>query len=258
MKLILSLSIFLLLFATTASAAQAQVLKFELADPAATIPVGGSFQVKILIDTGGQDAINGDSLIIYDPAKLSVNSATSNNFFTYFSANPLGGTNNKYLVSSWEESIAHAKSSSTATPFATLNLTAQSAGTTTLTFECTPGTEADSNINRASDSTDMINCNGITPLTLNIGSTGPTTPPGGPTSTPPGGVIPTVTPIPSPTVIPTATPTRIPTSTPIPPPPTNPPPPQVTTLPRAGTTEITFAAIAVGVVLTVVGILIIL
>jgi len=258
MKIIIGLIIFSFLYAVSSlvSKANAQVFKFELSQPTQNIAVGSSFDVNLLIDTAGQEAINGDALIIYDPAKLVINSAASNNFFTYFSANPLGGTNNKYLVSSWEESIAHAKSSSTAIPFATLNLIAQSAGTTTLTFECTPGTEADSNINRASDSTDMINCNGLTPLTLSIGTSGPTTPPGLPTSTPPFGITPTVTSIPSPTPLPTVTPTIRPTSTPIPPPPTN--PPQATQLPRAGSVDLTLAVLGLGTVLTIVGILIIL
>ncbi|MCJ7740108.1 hypothetical protein MUP32_02195, partial [Candidatus Microgenomates bacterium] len=226
----------------------AQTFKLELANPSQTISVGSAFQVKVLINTGGQQAINGDALISFDPAKVSIDTAVTGDFFSYFSASPLGGADNKYLASSWEESVAHAKTSSTDTLFATLSLTAKTNGTTSLSFDCTAGNEADSNINKASDSTDILNCSVLAPLNLTIGSGGaaeasPT--PGGadsltPTVTPPSGSV---------------TSTPIPTSTPKP---TSTPRPTISVLPRSGVVEVTFTALGIGILLTVMGALSIL
>jgi len=227
----------------------AQTFKLELANPSQTISVGSAFQVKILINTGEQQAINGDALISFEPAKVSIDTAVTGDFFSYFSASPLGGVDNKFLASSWEESVAHAKTSSTDTLFATLSLTAKASGTTSLSFDCTAGSEADSNINKASDSTDILNCSVLAPLSLTIGSGGgaaeasPT--PGGadsltPTDTPPSGSV---------------TSTPIPTSTPKP---TSTPRPTISVLPRSGVVEVTFTALGIGILLTVVGALSIL
>lgn len=246
MKVILTVFIIFILFVASALASNvyAQTFKFELADPSASISAGSTFKVKVLINTNGQETINGDALIKFDDTKVSIDSAQKENFFTYFSANPLGGTTNKYLISSWEESVAHAKSSTTDTLFATTTLTAKASGSTALSFECTAGTEADSNINRASDARDIINCSALQPLSLTIGSAGPTSTPGGPT------VAPTSTPIP--TSAPTAVPTARPTSPPVP---TAVPRTPVSQLPRAGVIDTTIKALGIGSLLTIIGIL---
>lgn len=241
------LFLFLPIFATAfllsgaVNAAYAQVFKFELGTAAGDVKVGSPVQVKILINTAGQQTINGDALFTFDPSGISVDSATTGNFYTYFSALPLGGSTTKYLVSSYEESVAHAKSTSTDTLFATLNLTLKSSPTT-LSFDCTSGTGSDSNINRSSDSKDIIVCP-LTPLTIT--ASGPTVTPGTPTAT--------LTP--GPTSTPSATPTKKPTSTPVP---TNTPKPTATELPRSGSIEITTFALGIGALLTVVGVLFIL
>lgn len=234
MKILLTVFIASILFVTSvfANEVYAQTFKFELVDPGQTIEVGDSFQVKIFINTEGEETINGDALIIFEQDKLNINSSQSGDFFTYFTSTPLSGVDNKYLISSWEESIAHSKSSTTDNLFATLSLTAKACGNTSLTFDCTPGTGADSNINRASDSQDIIDCNGLTSLTVNnCSSTGPTS---APTSAP------------NPTAVPTALPTSAPTDIPI---------PTKAGPPRAGSIGITFAALGIGVLLTTVGVL---
>lgn len=240
--LITTLIISILFLTTVVGAAYAQTFKFELVNPTQTISAGKNFQVKVLINTGGVQAINGDALIVFDPAKLGINGSQTNNFFSYFSGNKLGGSNSKYLVSSWEESVAHAKSASADTLFATLDVNAAGGtGATTLSFECQAGSEADTNINQASDSKDIVKCADLKTLSLNIGAATTGTP------------SPTLKP--SPTGTPSATLTPRPTSTPIP---TNTPRPTVSVLPRSGTAEITIAALGIGALLTVFGILIIL
>ena len=242
LKIIPSICIFVLLLVASVSAAYAQTYKLELVNPSQTISAGNNFQVKILINTGGIQTINGDTLVVFEPLKVTMNSAQTGNFFTYFSGNNLGGVNNKYLVSSWEESISRPKSSNADTLFATLDLNAKAQGSTTLSFECKDGNEADTNINQASDSKDIVKCSDLKTLTVNIGA-------GAPTGTP----SPTLKP--GPTSTPSATLTPRPTSTPIP---TNTPRPTVAELPRSGTTEITIVALGIGALLTVFGILIIL
>jgi hypothetical protein len=268
-KIILPILGVFLFLAFPVTAAHAQVFKMELANPSQTINVGDTVSVKILINTNNVSTINGDALITFDPSKVSIQGAQTGNFFTYFSNNALEGSSNKYLISSWEETIAHAKSSSTDTAFATFDVKALSAGSSVLSFECSAGTGADSNINQASDSADVINCASLTPLTLTIGSGNGTPSPTSTTltSTPvpttkPGSTTPTPTTKPA-----TATPTKVPTSTPKPtatPKPTSTPRPTATPRPKAGpatppgSTGMTIAAVGIGTLLTVIGILAIL
>jgi len=253
-RLVICLIVFSVLSAVstvTASEVNAQTFKFQLSNPSQSIKVGDNFDVKVMINTASEQTINGDALITFEPAKINVDKSKLSElvkqpnppFFTYFSANMLGGSNNKLLISSWEESIARPKSSSTDTLFATLTFSAVSNGTTNLSFDCTSGNEADSNINRASDSKDIIKCP-LPTLSLNIGGAQPTT-------------TPSATPIvtAAPTSTPSATPTKRPTSTPVP---TNTPRPTVSVLPRAGAVEVTLGALGVGIVLTVAGVLFIL
>lgn len=238
----------------------AQDFKLVLDSPGQTINPGSTFKVNIMINTGGQQVISGDALVRFDPAKLTIQSGTTGNFFTYYSASPLGGTTDRYLFSSWEESIAHAKTASTDTLFYTATVKAEQPGTTTLQLDCTPGTEADTNISSASDSKDIVNCSSLQPLTITVaGSTNPTgaltITPTVPSPTQAQTIVATMTPIP-PTItpIPTATPTLLPTNTPTP----TLPIPTVSELPRAGMFEMTAVAAGIGILLTVVGIMTIL
>ncbi|MBI2616557.1 hypothetical protein HYW55_00285 [Candidatus Gottesmanbacteria bacterium] len=232
----------LFLLAGRINAVSAQVLKFELV-PSQTLEAGGVVKVNILINTGGQSTTNADAMILFDPNKLSVNTTqfVAGSFYPSYLQKIVEGTTNKYLVSGYVKDISSPKSTSTDTLFATISLTALSAGTTQLSFDCTSGSTADSNINRSSDSSDIIQCP-LSPLTLTVGSGDGST---SPTPTPPGGgqVTPTITP--------TATPTRTPT-------PTKTPTPTLSELPRTGTVETTFAAMGIGIVLTVVGVLLLL
>lgn len=143
------------------------MLMLELVNPVNILHVGNEFTVKILINTQSQSVINADALIDYDISKLEIKNVSSGNFFTYFFATQLSNPN-KYLVSGWEESVAYAKSSTAHTLFATVNLTAKGAGTTNLSFDCTQGNDADTNINRSADSLDIINCSSLIPLTIQI------------------------------------------------------------------------------------------
>lgn len=272
-------SIFLsiiLLFLIGTGKVNAQVFKFDASGISQPVPVGSTFSVKLLINSEGKQINNGDAMIIFDPAKVSIDSSQTANFFPGFTGTPLGGYNNKYLVSSYEYSPTAFNSVSADTLFATLSLTAKAAGTTTLSFDCKPQSEADTNITQVSDTKDIVQCSQLTSLSLTIGNASqeptPTTAvyptPTEAVTLPTPTEIPQATPTaadiqPTATLIPTATVTTASTST-----------PSVTTsagggsniqptatvseLPRTGATTLTVAAIGVGAVLTVVGILFIL
>lgn len=235
------------------SVAHAQIFKFQLETPADQIAVGAPVQVNILINTAGQAVMNGDALFTYDPANISVDSATTGNFFTYYSATPLGGSNNKYLVTGWE-GVGYDKSSTTDEVFYTINMTLKGSPTT-LSFDCTAGTAADSNINRASDTQDIIVCP-LAPLTITAGGStapSPSAPAGTAVPTPSGGEpVATNTPIPTMTPAPSATPR--PTNTPVP---TNTPRPTISELPRSGTVEVTMLGMGLGTLFVIAGLLLV-
>jgi hypothetical protein len=246
---ILTILLTLSLFITSAWANEvhAQYFKFNLKTPQAQVAVGQPAELSVLINTTGQQAINGDVLFTFDPAAVTINSAKNAEpvFFTYFSASPLGGAANKYLLSSWEESVAHAKSSTTDTVMATINFTLKSS-CATLTFDCTAGTESDSNINRASDSKDIIACP-LTPLTV-CGAGSSTIAPTATTAP----TTPTVTVVATATPTATRTPTPQATSTPIP---TNTPRPTVSELPRTGAAEVTMLGLGIGTLFVIAGVM---
>lgn len=251
-----------ILFLTLAKQpAFAQGMKLQLVNPQQQVSVGDTFEVKLMINTGGVDTINADALLLLDSSKVSITDAQTEQFYTYFSHVPLSGNPNQYLISSWEESIAHAKSATTDTALATLTVTANAAGSTTISFVCAPQTEADSNINRASDSSDILtSCSGLTPLSLSIGDSGnpggdstptPTTAtPGNPTATPIAGSGTAPTSTPSPTATPKPTSTPRPTATPIP---TSAVGPTVAVLPRAGAVQTTVMGMGMAALLLTVG-----
>lgn len=229
------LSGFLFLASGNVSAVNAQVLKFQL-DPSTVVKTGVPFQVQVLINTGGVPTTNADAMIVYDPSVISINPTlfVVGSFYPTYSQNLLEGSVNKYLVSGYVKDISSPKSSTTDTLFATISLTALTSGATQLSFDCTSGSTADSNINRASDSTDVISCP-LTPLALTITNSGGAT----------------TTTTPTPTILPTATatPTLTPTPTVR---------PTISELPRTGTAGITIAAVGIGTVLTIIGLLLFL
>jgi len=251
---LISTGIFLSMGATSV---RAQTLKMALSDTSQVITIGSNVTVDLLINTNSVPVINADALISFDPARITITSAQVSNpiFFTY-APSPvgrlLGGSTSKYLISGWEQSQAYAKTTTTDTKWASFTFQPISAGTATLTFDCTAGTGADSNINRGSDSADVINCSALTSLAVTVSAATPT-----PTSTT------TVTSTPEPTssaTSPTTTPTPVPTSTPTTAPTTVPPTPKPTKmiLKEAGVIENTLGILGLGAVLTIAGLLIIL
>ncbi len=237
---ILSILIVVLLLTISAqvNAVYAQSFKFQLANPATpAAAAGGTFDVKVLINTAAKQVLGADAIATFDGTKVGIKSSQKGTFFEVFQDHSIGGTTNKYLLSAWQSTEVNPVSSSADTLFSTLTFDAKAGGPVTISLDCTSGS-TDSNIWDTAQ-TDIIKCAETLPLTINIGAA----------------ATPAATLTPGPTATPAATVTPRPTSTPVP---TNTPRPTIAELPRTGAAEVTFAALGFGLVLTIVGILVIL
>ncbi len=242
MKIVFTL-LLIIIFISIASvhAVFAQTYKFQLANtatPAAT--VGNDVDVKVLINTAGKQTLGGDAIVVFDSNLLGIKSAQKGTFYEVFQDHTIGGTTNKYLLSAWQTTEVNPVSNTADTLFGTVTFTAKTAGSATLSFDCTTGS-IDSNIWDTTQA-DILKCADTKPLTFTIGGPGPT-------------ATPAATLTPGPTSTPSATSTPRPTSTRAP---TNTPRPTVSILPRSGTAEITIGALGLGAILTIVGLLVIL
>ena len=75
MRLFLTIIILSFFFISSAFASpvSAQGFKFDPVTSPQQVCQGSNFAVKVLINTAGQQTINGDALITFDPAKVSIN-----------------------------------------------------------------------------------------------------------------------------------------------------------------------------------------
>lgn len=246
--LFLTVLIIIILFCASASAGAvyAQTFKLQLANPASpAAQVGGTFDVKVLINTAGKQSLGADAILIFEPQYVSTKSATSGNFYNVFQDHAVGGTTNKYLLSAWQQTELTPTSSTTDTLFATVTFNALTPGNSKLSLDCTSG-NTDSNIWDTTQ-VDILKCADLQPLSFSIGGSVGVSP--SPTAAP------QATSTPAPTAIPQPTTPPLPTSTPVP---TNTPKPSISILPRTGMVEVTLGALGLGTILTIVGILVIL
>jgi len=128
--------------------------------------VGETFDVEVLVDTGGQ-AIDGvDAIISYDQDLLEAVSVTAGSF--------LATTTNSLATAGKIKIYGVAESGSPKTgtgTLATITLRAKSAGEATLTFDCQSGVTTDSNINKGSEDIIVCTSNGTGVYTLGGEST---------------------------------------------------------------------------------------
>lgn len=173
------------------------------------------FTVKINVNTGGQQTTGADALVTFDPTILSIVSATNGGFYTNFANNPISGVSNQYLISGFETDPTSIKSG-TGT-LATVTFKGIANGTSAVSFNCSAGSKSDSNIIQQGSANDIINCGALASASYTIGPAN-------------------------------ATPITSCTST-------GNCPPTPSTLPRSGTVEVTIAAVGIGIVLTLVGLI---
>lgn len=151
-------------------AAFAQTLSLDPSQKGAI--VGASFTVNININTGGQQTSGADALITFDPAILNVVSVSNGGFYTNFASNPISGSANKYLISGFETDPTSLKSGTGI--LATVTFSGKANGTSPVSFDCTTGSKADSNILQSGTSNDIINCSALAAGSYTIGPAGAT------------------------------------------------------------------------------------
>ncbi len=126
-----------------------------------TVTVGETFDVDVLVDTGGQAVDGVDAIISYDQDLLEAVSVTAGSF--------LSTTTNSLATAGKIKIYGVAESGSPKTgtgTLATITLRAKSAGEATLTFDCQSGVTTDSNINKGSEDIIVCTSNGTGVYTL--------------------------------------------------------------------------------------------
>jgi len=148
---------------------------FSFSSPDTLPTVGKTFNIDLTLNTDGSDVKRADAVITFDPAKLTVVTLTPGAIFTSYPVKEFsGGT----IRLSGEMQPATASFSGIG-KFGTITFKGKSAGTTTISFSCTPGETNESNIIQAITGGDIIDCGRLSPLSLSI-----TQPVGAPTTTP--------------------------------------------------------------------------
>lgn len=165
-------------------------------DPAsASAPLGGTFKVKVTIDTVGESVTSADAVLLYDSNKLQVLSVQEGDsgqqpFFPDFFQNI--SPSEFYIGASVIDPIETKTGQGV---LATITFQGKAEGVADVTFDCTPGKTSDTNISKSDkNATDIVECDKLTPgrYTIGAGEPSPTPQIGGP-------LVPTSTPQPIPT-----------------------------------------------------------
>ena len=173
-KKIASLIIAFFIFAFAPRVAYAATL--SLSPASASVPVNGTFDVKLLIDTQGESTTSTDAVMFFDDSILSVVSIQegdngTNPFFPdiYHSVEP----GQIYIVGAVIDSIDTRTGTGTV---ATISFRGVSQGVSDVTFDCTPGKTSDTNISKSDkNQTDIVVCSALINGRYTVG-TGATTP----------------------------------------------------------------------------------
>ena len=137
-------------------------LKFDV--PSVSVAAGDTFEVQVIVDTGGEDTNSIDAYIKYDKSVVAPDSVTNGTFYPTV-LNDL--TSENAYVAGLVDDPATSKSGSGTV--ATVKFKALAAGTTTLTYDCDPNVSATSKVIKNDiDSTNIITCseNGSTTVTV--------------------------------------------------------------------------------------------
>lgn len=213
------------------TAVSAAILQFDPTSISAG--VGATFEVKLYVDSKGEEINSVDSFVLYDSTLLEVQTVNPGSFFpTILQDLTKAGT---VYVAGMVDFPGTFKIG--AGNYATIVFKTKKTGTGTLTFKCTDGSTTDSNVVKNDvNATDIIECASNGKTTITVGGSGGVTPTspagttGGTTSTTTGGTTTTAQATSTPTKTPTATKTKTPT-------PTTPPVITVEKLPQSGVRE---------------------
>ena len=176
--------IFLVTFATRVEAAR---LSF---DPVTlTASPSSTFTVRVRVDTTGVATTNSEALITFDSNLLEVTNVAAGDFYPeHFKTIGTGSVRLGGTVTSPTDTRTGTGIISTMT------LRAKTTGVAKLTFDCIAGQTTESNVTRANDAVDVIDCTQLVAGTYTLGTAVATTP----TTAPIGGASPSGTLTPTP------------------------------------------------------------
>lgn len=217
-KQLLSILVFLgIIFFVFPVQAHAARLSF---DPVTlTASPSSTFTVKVRVDTTGVATTNSEALISFDSNLLEVTNVAPGDFYPeHFKTIGTGSVRLGGTVTSPTDTRTGTGIISTMT------LRAKTTGTAKLTFDCIAGQMTESNVTRANDAVDVIDCTQLVAGTYTLGTAVASTP----TTAPLGGASPSGTLTPTPK------------------------------LPRTGTAEVGMILGGVGVVVIVLGLALLL
>lgn len=130
-----------------------------------------TFEVKVNVDAGSDQITSVDAYILYDSNLLEIQKVDDGTFFSTVSKDT-SQPDKVYLAGMVDDP---ATSKSGVGTLATITFKAKTNGSTTLTFDCTPGSTTDSNISKNDlNATDIIQCESNGKLTITIGNGGST------------------------------------------------------------------------------------
>lgn len=136
---------------------------FSFSSPDVPPRIGQTFEIAITLNTDGADVRKAEAVITFDPAKLTVTTISPG---AIFSSYPQKSFSEGTIRLAGE--MAGTASFSGIGKLGTITFQGKSAGTTTLSFSCTPGETNESNIIQAVTNGDIIDCGRLSPLSLTI------------------------------------------------------------------------------------------
>jgi hypothetical protein len=176
------------IFGFSSVSAEAASLKFDPNSISAS--KNGTFDVKINVEVGSEQSTSVDVFISYDASvfDLGTTPVTTGGFFPSI-ANVTNQPGKLYIAGLVTEAGQYRTGTGT---LATITFKPKTTGTSTLSFDCSPGVSGDSNIvKNDTNSTDIINCSDNNTAKVEIGegsssSSSTSTSTSGPTPTPYG------------------------------------------------------------------------
>lgn len=168
-KNILLLAFFFIVLPFLFNVAQAASLTFD--KTTATTTNGGTFQVSVTVDPGGESINSTDVYVIYDASLLKANSVAAGSLFPTVT-NDISTSGKVYIAGLVNDP---ASSISTSGTLATITFQGLKDGSGSLSFECATSKIIKNDIN----ATNIINCSqsGTVSVTVGAGAGGATTAP---------------------------------------------------------------------------------
>ncbi len=149
-----------------AAVTEAQAAVMEFVPASGTYSVNATFDVKIDVDTKGEDTTSADAVITFDNNLLSVDDVSYGSFYPTVLHSE---QNDKLYISGMVDDpgkVVNGKGT-----MATITFKALTSGTATVSFDCTDGKTDDSNVSKNDlDSTDILVCGSLADASYTLGN----------------------------------------------------------------------------------------